>query len=640
MKTTRILAIIMVAALLAGTMPVLPDVGIFGRNSFVANAAEESGYLDRNLLKEAINSWKSKQVVILDHKPANGTVATVTSVSSDGESVLAGPSNDTSGIIYIWAANGGRVKVGNGFAFPYNETVLSIDLSALDTSKMTSMYRMFYDCSALEAVQLSGIDTSNVTNMKEMFDGCKCLKSLDLSGLDTRKVSDMNHMFHNCWRLESVNLKGIVTSEVKDMSYMFAYCQALTTLDLSGFDTGKVERMEWMFEHCAVITKLDLSSFNTENVTDMEGMFNSCYDLQELDVHSFNTEKVVDMSYMFQASFDDIDLDLSSFTTGNVQGMTAMFAGSSINTLDISQFVICTDNYAAILEKLNWASGNNLKSVKCTEEVYQKFGFDESVERIGVGLQDYFVKGCSLDITDGVFNLVIYTKFPKAYNNFLCTITLPDGTKTSTLIGRAEKVKIGEDTYTVFPAYVAAKDIGSNIEVKVSQRDRLLGTVYVSVTQYAYALKKQNSDYSEFVDALLNYGAYANAYFKGYFYNNAYYTLNDFWDAREKCKTSHTGVDNESYVGTSLVLENEIILRHYFALPVANSVKKGDLYCVEHAFNPTQFDETFGGYDYSVYDYLYTGLCEYGRRTSNAWSHLCLALYQYSQAALNLKNIK
>ena len=41
---------------------------------------------------------------------------------------------------------------------------------------------LFWDLDAAEAIDLSGLDTSRVTDMGGMFSGCKSLRSLDLSG--------------------------------------------------------------------------------------------------------------------------------------------------------------------------------------------------------------------------------------------------------------------------------------------------------------------------------------------------------------------------------------------------------------------------------------------------------------------------
>ena len=44
-----------------------------------------------------------------------------------------------------------------------------VDLSGLDTSKLTDMSSMFEECENLDTLNLSGVNASNVTNMSRMF---------------------------------------------------------------------------------------------------------------------------------------------------------------------------------------------------------------------------------------------------------------------------------------------------------------------------------------------------------------------------------------------------------------------------------------------------------------------------------------
>ena len=74
---------------------------------------------------------------------------------------------------------------------------------------------LFCDLDAVEAIDLSGLDTSRVTDMSEMFRGCSSLASLDLSGWDTSRVTDMGSMFYSCKALRSLDLSHFDTSRVK-----------------------------------------------------------------------------------------------------------------------------------------------------------------------------------------------------------------------------------------------------------------------------------------------------------------------------------------------------------------------------------------------------------------------------------------
>lgn len=60
----------------------------------------------------------------------------------------------------------------------FNGTDLSYELDNLNTSKLTSMSSMFYNCKNLTRIDISNFDASNVTNTSFMFNGCSNLEKL------------------------------------------------------------------------------------------------------------------------------------------------------------------------------------------------------------------------------------------------------------------------------------------------------------------------------------------------------------------------------------------------------------------------------------------------------------------------------
>ena len=96
------------------------------------------------------------------------------------------------------------VSTANWFYLFTNAT--SIDLSKLDTGKVTSMLCTFYGCESLTSLDLSSFDTGNVTDMRSVFQDCKSLTSLDLSSFDTGNVTNMICLFSECDSLERISL--------------------------------------------------------------------------------------------------------------------------------------------------------------------------------------------------------------------------------------------------------------------------------------------------------------------------------------------------------------------------------------------------------------------------------------------------
>ena len=231
------------------------------------------------------------------------------------------------------------LKVACTGLFAGLESLKSIEFQNFDTSHITSMYFMFYNCSSLSSLDLSNFDTSYVTDMSCMFEGCSSLSSLDVSNFDTSKVTDMSSMFEGCSSLSSLDVSNFDTSRVTKMNCMFSGCSSLSTLDLSNFDTSYVTNMRCMFEGCSSLSSVDVSNFDTSNAYYMNGMFYGCSSLSSLDVSKFNTSKVEYMGDMFFGCSSLNSLDLSNFDTSRVTNMSCMFEGcSSLSSLDVSNF--------------------------------------------------------------------------------------------------------------------------------------------------------------------------------------------------------------------------------------------------------------------------------------------------------------
>ena len=169
--------------------------------------------------------------------------------------------------------------------------------------KPKSCSRWFAGCENLTSIIgiKENLNTSEVTDMSCMFWDCENLTSLDVSGFNTENVTNMNGMFWGCANLTSLDLSGFNTENVTNMGSMFWGCANLTSLDVSGFNTNQITSMTWMFMRCEKLTSLDVSGFNTEKVTDMWGMFAECENLKTIYVgDGWNTSNVTKSKDMFR----------------------------------------------------------------------------------------------------------------------------------------------------------------------------------------------------------------------------------------------------------------------------------------------------------------------------------------------------
>ena len=137
------------------------------------------------------------------------------------------------------------------------------------------------------------------TDMSGWFEGFTKLEQFVGGNVNTSQVTTMANMFFDCENLSAVTFPHFDTSNVTDMTRMFSCCYNLTLLDLSTFDVSNVENMTQMFFSCKALTYLNLSHFNTSSLKKTENMFAGCRELVTLNLGNFDVSKVVDMSYMF-----------------------------------------------------------------------------------------------------------------------------------------------------------------------------------------------------------------------------------------------------------------------------------------------------------------------------------------------------
>ena len=176
--------------------------------------------------------------------------------------------------------------------------------------------------------------TSNVENMSMMYSGVP-MQNIDISMLDTSKVTDMSEMFRKCIYIEYLDLSTFDTSNVENMRSMFELCLSLTSVDFSSFDTKNVYTMERMFECCYAFKTLDISMFEADSLMYMERMFNMNPTTRT------NPNHWQDIVHNGKPSLEVIDISGMQFK--NPVDMTGTFYGNS----ELTTVYCSKDIYAA-----------------------------------------------------------------------------------------------------------------------------------------------------------------------------------------------------------------------------------------------------------------------------------------------------
>ena len=163
----------------------------------------------------------------------------------------------------------------------------------------TGNYGRTWSSIASQVKKVKFVDKIRPYRTREWFRGFVNCTEMDLAKLDTSNVTDMNLMFYDCRSLTSLDVSTFDTSNVVNLSQVFQLCSGLQSLDVSSFDTSKATDTGYLFYGCSGLTSLDVSNFDTSNVTSMRSMFGGCENLTSLDLSNFNTSKVTSFSETF-----------------------------------------------------------------------------------------------------------------------------------------------------------------------------------------------------------------------------------------------------------------------------------------------------------------------------------------------------
>ncbi len=171
-------------------------------------------------------------------------------------------------------------------------------LSSFAQARPVTCYGWFSGMSVLTNIEgLAYLNTSEVTSMYRMFSSCTKLTSLDLRTFDTQRVTDMQAMFASCTALKDVRLTSLVTNNVTTMWEMFYNCSSLTTLNLTSFHPVQVTDARMMFTGCRALEQICVTeAFVLPDDCLGDDMFSGCTMLEGYTSESVGKDKATPIS--------------------------------------------------------------------------------------------------------------------------------------------------------------------------------------------------------------------------------------------------------------------------------------------------------------------------------------------------------
>ena len=201
---------------------------------------------------------------------------------------------------------------------PSNITTAIFD-STVNAETGKGLFRYFRNLTSVQ--NLDRFDTSECTSFDSMFKNCESLQTIDVSVLNTSKLQYMSQMFSNCFSLTDVIFSdSFDTSKVKQFQMMFQECKALTELDIYGFDSSAAINLTKMFYNCISLTKIIASkNFDGSNITTGTETFYGCTQLEGGKHTRFDTDGTDNCQYA------RIDHGPATMTPGYFTGRPCMY---------------------------------------------------------------------------------------------------------------------------------------------------------------------------------------------------------------------------------------------------------------------------------------------------------------------------
>ena len=269
------------------------------------------------------------------------------------------------------------------------DSIISLDLSHLDTSLITDMSYMFQYCD-INAVNLSNLNLLSVKKMDYMFED-SFIESIYLNNLNTKKLEDITYLFSGSKSLEYVYINNFDTSKVTEINInnIFKGCYSLKSVFLSNLNFSNVKKMNNLFSDSPLLESLTLYNLSTKNLQDINHMLYNYSKLLYLNITYFDTSSVSDMSYAFAGCNSLISLNLSSFNTQSVTNMSHMFYNcTNLKYINMQQFYSQSKNeklyydifYGTsdyLVYCINNKSENSIKSQLLTKKCAVQYCLDD-----------------------------------------------------------------------------------------------------------------------------------------------------------------------------------------------------------------------------------------------------------------------
>ncbi|WP_299114083.1 BspA family leucine-rich repeat surface protein [uncultured Winogradskyella sp.] len=202
------------------------------------------------------------------------------------------------------------------FAGCRNFNITNPTIDTPDLSNVTSMTRMFIDCSSFNGA-IGNWDVSNATSMSLMFYRAEAFNQ-DIDSWDVSSVRDMGNMFREAVAFNQ-DIGSWDVSRVTSMESMFSQAIAFNQ-DIGNWDVSSVRGMSDLFRDATAFNQ-DISNWDVSSVTRMNAVFDGATSFDQ-NLGNWDLSSVTEMAIVFlgvklsRENYDNTLIGWSTDTSG------------------------------------------------------------------------------------------------------------------------------------------------------------------------------------------------------------------------------------------------------------------------------------------------------------------------------------
>jgi surface protein len=183
----------------------------------------------------------------------------------------------------VQTLSGAFKSIGNGA--PYGSVIEGY----LNTGKCEDMSNMFYGAQFKDYFIAEKFDTASLKNAQGMFSHCSIIE-LDLSAWNTSKLETTKDMFAYSSSMKKCNLNGWDMSSLINCESMFCCCNNLESFALGWKNVNTVSSAASLFKYCFSLESMDISCFNGVKIGNAREMFYDCEYLSTIYCDGFDAD--------------------------------------------------------------------------------------------------------------------------------------------------------------------------------------------------------------------------------------------------------------------------------------------------------------------------------------------------------------